>query len=312
MNFILQSPDLGLLRWQQLAPASLAANLMPGSSIHSTSGSFGTISLQEYKVLNFTLRLSTLELIKELRIRFELKQKGLFARLALSGASELLEYNKPATSFKLNQQLVQADEQVAFTCSYNKSNYVFFDACCSGGMRNMLTACFPGLEDKFSGCPVSPAGIATLDIVHGIINNTCTPSQQPFFLDTAGRQLFFNILFHQIKTNATTQTSGREIEAILKAGEIIREDLGTHYTIPELSKKVGLNEFALKKLFKAVLGIPPYEYLMQKRMQQAKQWLIEGRSVKEVAAELGYRPSDFIQMFRKYFGYTPGSLKKRS
>jgi AraC-like DNA-binding protein len=73
-----------------------------------------------------------------------------------------------------------------------------------------------------------------------------------------------------------------------------------------------LNEFRLKKLFKNIFGVGPYEYLVRKRFQKAKILLESGLSVKEVAAQVGYRPSDFTTAFREYFGFTPSSVIKKN
>jgi AraC-like DNA-binding protein len=72
-----------------------------------------------------------------------------------------------------------------------------------------------------------------------------------------------------------------------------------------------LNEFRLKLLFKKVFGTGPYEYLIIKRLEKGKELLATGLSVKEVAAQVGYRPSDFTTSFRNHFGYPPSVIKKK-
>jgi AraC-like DNA-binding protein len=70
--------------------------------------------------------------------------------------------------------------------------------------------------------------------------------------------------------------------------------------IPDLAKKVLLNEFRFKQLFKRIFGTGPYEYLIKKRLEKRKALLESGLSVKETAAHVGYRPSDFTTAFRRY------------
>lgn len=102
-----------------------------------------------------------------------------------------------------------------------------------------------------------------------------------------------------------------EYEAIRQAAELITADLTKHWPIPALAKKVGINEYRLKTLFKERYGMGPFEFLTNKRMEQAKEWLQQDLSIKEVAALLGYRSTNFTAAFINYFGIPPSKFKNR-
>jgi AraC-like DNA-binding protein len=106
------------------------------------------------------------------------------------------------------------------------------------------------------------------------------------------------------------QLTEMETQAAYAAEKIISSDLRKHFRIPELSRKVHLNEFRFKIVFKKIFCKGAYEYLQEKRMHKAKELLESGESVKVVASETGYRITHFITAFREHFGFTPGSIKR--
>lgn len=103
-------------------------------------------------------------------------------------------------------------------------------------------------------------------------------------------------------------------EDIIRKLKLVKEELVAHYhnppTIQELAKKVGLNEYQLKAGFKEVYGIPPYQYLLNHKLDLAKSQLLSGKyQVSEVADQIGYQNvSHFIAAFKRKFGVTPKKL----
>lgn len=123
-----------------------------------------------------------------------------------------------------------------------------------------------------------------------------------------------DILFHACSRLTAAplvhnQIKEADIMAINKAAEIITADLSAHLTIPELAKKVQLNEFKLKKYFRQIHGKSVYEFLVYQRMQKAKELLQQNKSVKEVAAMVGYRPSDLTMVFFQHFYIYPSEVR---
>lgn len=99
-----------------------------------------------------------------------------------------------------------------------------------------------------------------------------------------------------------------EAEAILKAH--LQKNLPN---VGDIAHQVALSESTLKRHFKVVFGKSVYEYYLDKKMQLAKNLLLEKPlSVNETAEILGYeKVSNFIDIFKKHHGYSPGSIRKR-
>lgn len=103
-------------------------------------------------------------------------------------------------------------------------------------------------------------------------------------------------------------------EKIMEAEAILKAHL--QKTLPNvgvIAHQVALSESTLKRHFKVVFGKSVYEYYLSKKMQLAKNLLMERPlTVNETAEILGYeKVSNFIDIFKKHHGYSPGSIRKR-
>ncbi len=78
-------------------------------------------------------------------------------------------------------------------------------------------------------------------------------------------------------------------------------------SIDQLAREAGMSASKLKRGFKQVFGIPPYQYYLKAKMSKAKILLqSKGFAISEVGHLLGYSNlSKFSQAFKKEFGMTP-------
>jgi AraC-like DNA-binding protein len=86
--------------------------------------------------------------------------------------------------------------------------------------------------------------------------------------------------------------------------------LHTHYpeeiTLDTLARDFDLDKFRLSKLFHAVTGLSPIQYLIRCRFENAKQRLQAETTVDEVCFEIGFNSlSHFSKSFKKYYGISP-------
>jgi AraC-like DNA-binding protein len=80
-----------------------------------------------------------------------------------------------------------------------------------------------------------------------------------------------------------------------------------------IAKAVALSESTLKRYFKLIYGKSVYDYYLNRKMEMARTILLrKPYSINEVAELMGYeKPSYFIEVFKKYHGYSPGTIKKK-
>ncbi len=113
-------------------------------------------------------------------------------------------------------------------------------------------------------------------------------------------------------TSKSYNLSQSDINCLKRARDVLASNLETPPSILQLARQVGINDFKLKKGFKALFNTTPYGYLQQRRMLAARQALLDGApSVTMVANQVGYtNVSHFAAAFRKQFGSTPKGFKK--
>lgn len=94
--------------------------------------------------------------------------------------------------------------------------------------------------------------------------------------------------------------------------DYIDAHLGDELGLFELSTVAGLSPHHFGEAFKASAGMPPHRYVMEKRVQQARELLrTEGLSLGEIAYIVGFSSqAHFTTQFRRMTGLTPGRFRR--
>ncbi len=104
----------------------------------------------------------------------------------------------------------------------------------------------------------------------------------------------------------------QDIEKIQATREYLLQNMEQPPTLIELARKMGLNDFKLKKGYKQLYGVTLFDDFLHARMEKARKLLVETRqSIVAIAELAGYRNvSGFSAAFKRYFGHTPGWFRK--
>lgn len=99
-----------------------------------------------------------------------------------------------------------------------------------------------------------------------------------------------------------------DLQKLFMISGILKANLhGSPPSIDQLAREAGMSASKLKRGFKQVFGIPPYQYYLKAKMGEAR-ILLESKqyAISEVGHLLGYSNlSKFSQAFKKEFGMTP-------
>lgn len=117
-------------------------------------------------------------------------------------------------------------------------------------------------------------------------------------------------LFHVLKE---ADSIGAPLPAdIAEVIRYIRESRGEMPDIAKLAAQARLSESRFKQKFKQATGIPPAEFIVREKIDQAKVILRETRqTVTSIAMELGFSSSQhFSVLFKKYVGESPIQYRK--
>jgi len=97
-----------------------------------------------------------------------------------------------------------------------------------------------------------------------------------------------------------------------KVEEYILNNIKEQITIEDISKAVSYNESYLTRVFKKEYGLSPYAFLINKRVQKAKDKLLDDRRIKlsELSNEVGfYDQSHFSKVFKRTFATSPDKYR---
>ncbi len=94
--------------------------------------------------------------------------------------------------------------------------------------------------------------------------------------------------------------------------DYIESNYAKNMSLNELSKVGCLSQNHLLRNFKRVTGYTPFQYISQKRIQEAKRQILESnRPIKDIASSVGYSSyTNFCSYFKHITGQSPGSLRK--
>lgn len=116
------------------------------------------------------------------------------------------------------------------------------------------------------------------------------------------------VISEKDKGTGTVRLTSQDLRGLHLVKELLDNNFVEPMTISNLAKCAYVNEYKLKVGFKEIYGQSVYSYVIDKRMDAAKQ-LFEQKDmkIKDVASRVGYTNiSHFIEAFRKKFGITPG------
>jgi AraC-like DNA-binding protein len=101
-------------------------------------------------------------------------------------------------------------------------------------------------------------------------------------------------------------------EKVEHARDVLDEQFVNPPVLPVLSRLVGLNEFKLKRGFKAYFGTTIYGYVTRLKMEHARHLLLDKKlTLREVTQEVGFKhQSHLSEAFKKYYGILPSEIKR--
>lgn len=95
--------------------------------------------------------------------------------------------------------------------------------------------------------------------------------------------------------------------AVARARQLLHDEYARPWTVTELAAACGLSRGRLAELFTAEVGQPPYEYLLDRRVERAAELLATTTwTVTEVATHVGFGSSgQLTRHVRRVLGLTP-------
>lgn len=93
--------------------------------------------------------------------------------------------------------------------------------------------------------------------------------------------------------------------------DIINEEYAQINSIEELCSRTHYSSSYINRIFREGMNLSPYQFLIGKKLNEAKKQLKSGASVAEACEDAGFQNySNFITLFKKKFGITPKQYGK--
>jgi AraC family transcriptional regulator len=137
-----------------------------------------------------------------------------------------------------------------------------------------------------------------------------------------GERLLTSSLAHEMLSHALLSQVGKRQGLRLKGGlaahlrrqlvEFIEAHLADPLTLGQLAGMCALSEYHFARMFRESFGLPPHQYLLARRMEQARRLLRQTeRPLGDVALACGFASaSHFSNRFRQVMGATPGEYRQ--
>lgn len=102
------------------------------------------------------------------------------------------------------------------------------------------------------------------------------------------------------------------VEKMYDAKNFMIENLEGYYSLKDLAKKVGTNEYTLKKEFKELFGDTVFGFWNKLKMDKAKELLMQQeKTIAEISEIVGYKnPQHFSTAFKRKFKIPPSVFRK--
>ncbi|MBK7870045.1 MAG: AraC family transcriptional regulator [Saprospiraceae bacterium] len=137
-------------------------------------------------------------------------------------------------------------------------------------------------------------------------------AKSPTIMDKAIVLDFFFEIFNKYNVNrALLQKDYLDIIYLKKAKNFIRENYYENLTLEDIASACHVSEYHLVRQFQRHVGLTPFEYLRNYRIERARELLQKQKSITQLALSVGfYDHSHFLKNFKKLTGMRPSEYRK--
>jgi AraC-like DNA-binding protein len=117
---------------------------------------------------------------------------------------------------------------------------------------------------------------------------------------------------HANRDKAPKAVRAFDLEVVERARAYLHERIAHNVRLATLADVCGLSPFHMLRVFRRVVGVPPYAYLVQLRVNRAQMLLSAGSTVADVAYTCGFSDqSHLTRTFRRALGVPPGQYARQ-
>lgn len=105
----------------------------------------------------------------------------------------------------------------------------------------------------------------------------------------------------------------RDRQRLILARDYIRQHATQPLELEEVARQAGINQQTLKRGFRTLFAVTPWQYVMQCRLEAAERMISQGAlSLDEIASQCGFsHASHLSRLFLRQYGQTPGRYRRQ-
>lgn len=138
-------------------------------------------------------------------------------------------------------------------------------------------------------------------------------SPDPLFIESLGHAILIRYL-RQFSSHSVevARLSGLSRERLRRVLDYIEAHLAYTLTLDALAGVACLSPFHLSRSFRRAMGVGLHRYVVQRRIDRAKQLVLDSDlAIAEIAAAVGFESAAaFSTRFRQFVGQSPSSLRR--
>lgn len=135
------------------------------------------------------------------------------------------------------------------------------------------------------------------------------------YAESAATFLAVHLLQHYSAQKHTIQeyTGGLPKYKLRQTIDYINEHLAEDLSLAVIARQIDMSQYHFARLFKQSTGLAPHQYVIQCRIERAKQLLLQSKlSIAEVASLVGFTDqSHFTRYFKRLVGVKPTTVRKK-
>ena len=303
-------------------PPDYRGPILRGGINFSTKTNLAELVLQEIPGENYSIRFVSGKILKRIYARGWIHTLGLYCYFMLKNGIRKRFDSIGKLHLRQDQYACFFTEPTNCSAVFDKNDeFRALDFFYSPKLLEELFPFFPELKSLLELPGTILAGKARWalpsmkEITNQILNCPYDEATRQFYFDLKVRELLFQILENTYKKKANEKIfTPWETARIHEARTILETYISKKPpSIKSLSKQVALNVYKLKTGFRQYFNMGIFEWLLERKMQYARTLIFTtNMPIKEIGILVGYPLStNFIIAFRRRFGATPGSLRRK-